>query len=87
MGGGGGHASYGANAANKRKGQSNDPECRLDYVCEQLGISRTQVPNITEIDIVLDDLCRMDFVGYFINLRNIVLINQGISEVEGLDKL
>jgi hypothetical protein len=40
------------------------------------------VPNITEIDIVLDDLCRMDFVAYFINLRNIVLINQGISEVE-----
>ena len=40
------------------------------------------MPNITEIDIVLDDLCRMDFVGWFINLRNLVLINQGISEIE-----
>jgi hypothetical protein len=40
------------------------------------------VPNITEIDIVLDDLCRMDFVAYFINLRNLILINQGISEIE-----
>jgi len=31
MGGGGGHGGYGG-GGNKRKGQSNDPECRLDYV-------------------------------------------------------
>jgi hypothetical protein len=29
--GGGGHGGYGG-GGNKRKGQSNDPECRLDYV-------------------------------------------------------
>jgi hypothetical protein len=38
MGGGGGHGGYGGNAANKRKGQSNDPECRLDYVVSVLNV-------------------------------------------------
>mmetsp|Transcript_13694 Transcript_13694/g.9863 ORF Transcript_13694/g.9863 Transcript_13694/m.9863 type:complete len:128 (-) Transcript_13694:459-842(-) len=29
----------------------------------------------------------MDFISYFSNLKVIVLINQGITEIEGLDKL
>ena len=41
MGGGGsslGGGGYGGGAA-KRKGQSNDPECRLDYVVSYLSFS------------------------------------------------
>jgi len=40
-----------------------------------LGVTRSTLPQVTEIDIVLDDLCRMDFVQWFPNLRNLILIN------------
>jgi Leucine-rich repeat (LRR) protein len=39
------------------------------------------------MDIVLDDLCRMDFVVFFPNLKVLTLINQGITDMEGLDKV
>lgn len=36
----------------------------------------------TDVDIVLDDLCRMDFVSYFPALKTLTLINQGITDIE-----
>ena len=30
---------------------------------------------MTEIDFVLDDICRMDFLSYFPNMKTIILIN------------
>jgi hypothetical protein len=37
---------------------------------------------VTDIDFVLDDVCRMDFLSYFSNLKTLTLINQGITEIE-----
>jgi hypothetical protein len=34
------------------------------------------------MDIVLDDMCRMDFVAYFPGLKTLTLINQGIGDIE-----
>jgi Leucine-rich repeat (LRR) protein len=42
---------------------------------------------ITDLDIVLDDMCRMDFIQFFPNMKTLTLINQGISDMEGMDKL
>ena len=42
--GGGGHGGYGG-GGNKRKGQSNDPECRLDYVVSKLLLDALSIRN------------------------------------------
>ena len=50
--------------------------------CESLGINKGTLHQVTDIDFVLDDVCRMDFLSYFSNLKTLTLINQGISEIE-----
>ena len=42
--GGGGHGGYGG-GGNKRKGQSNDPECRLDYVVSKPLLDALSIRN------------------------------------------
>ena len=34
---------------------------------------------MTMLDFCLDDITRMDFVAHFVNLKELVLINQGIQ--------
>ena len=52
--------------------RSSDLEDRLEYVCEALGLTPEQKSNkhkITEIDFVLDDIIRIDWVSAFPNLK------------------
>jgi len=58
----------------------------LDYVCNFLGIKKDVVKDQTVLDFCLDDIGRMDFVSHFVNLKELVLINQGIQQIEGLDR-
>jgi hypothetical protein len=38
------------------------------------------------IDFCLDDICRIDWLIYFPNLKELVCCIQGITEIEGIDK-
>ena len=62
-------------------------EWRLDYCCDQLGYNKSNLAAVTVMDFVLDDVCRMDFVVNFPNLKELNLVNQGINDIEGIDKL
>lgn len=67
--------------------RAGDLEERLDYVWKTLGFTQEQMQNkhkIQEIDYVLDDILRMDFLSAF-NLKRLILIKQGISQIEGLE--
>ena len=39
------------------------------------------------MDFCLDDICRMDFIQHFVNLKELILNNQGIQVMEGIDRL
>ena len=67
-----------------------DLEERLEYLYKMLEFTHDQKQNkhkVTEIDYVLDDIIRMDFVSVFPNLKRLILIKQGIYQIEGLDEL
>ena len=38
------------------------------------------------IDFALDDICRIDWLIHFPNLRELNIVNNGLTEIEGLDK-
>ena len=57
-----------------KKGQ-NTMEYRLDYVCTFLGVKKENVGEMTTLDFSLDDICRMDFVQHFVNLKELTLNN------------
>lgn len=40
----------------------------------------------TEIDFCLDDIIRIDWVCHFTNLRDLTCSNQGLLEIEGIEK-
>jgi len=71
----------------KPPGEKNSLDHRFDYVCNFLGIKRDQAKEQVTLDLALDDVCRMDFVVHFVNLKELVLISQSVSTIEGLDKL
>ena len=72
----------------KKIGSStNTLEHRLEYVCNFLNIKKEQAKEQTMLDFCLDDICRMDFVIHFQNLKELVLINQGLHVMEGIDWL
>jgi hypothetical protein len=68
-------------------GEKNTLEHRLDYVCNFLNIKKEQTKEQETLDFCLDDICRMDWITHFSNLKVLVLINQNISMIEGIDKL
>jgi hypothetical protein len=43
-----------------------------------MGLKKDNVKDVTVLDFSLDDICRMDFVQHFTNLKVLVLMNQGI---------
>lgn len=47
-----------------------------------MGLKKDQVKDMQTLDFCLDDICRMDFVAHFTNLKVLVLINQGIQVME-----
>lgn len=57
-------------------------EYRLDYVMNFLNIKKDQAAEMLFLDFSLDDICRMDFVQHFVNLRELTLNNQGIQFME-----
>jgi hypothetical protein len=61
-------------------------ESRLDYACDTLGFTKTNLGTITVIDFALDDICRIDWLIHFPNLRELNIVNNGLTEIEGLDK-
>ena len=54
--------------------------------CDTLGFNKQNLPQITVIDFALDDICRMDWLIHFPNLKELNIVNNGVSEIEGLDK-
>lgn len=55
--------------------------------CEALGYNKQNLAQITTVDFCLDDICRMDWVMHFPSLRELNVVNQGVSEIEGIEKL
>jgi hypothetical protein len=50
----------------------------LIFQCDSLGLTEKEKKsrhNLREIDVCLDDICRMDVIGSFTGLRTLVLIN------------
>jgi hypothetical protein len=50
-----------------------------------MGFSEEQINNkekVKEIDMTLDDLCKMDILAPFTGLKNLTLVHQGISQIE-----
>ena len=47
-----------------------------------MGLKKEQLKDMQTLDFCLDDICRMDFVAHFVNLKVLVLINQGIQVME-----
>ena len=45
-------------------------------------MKKENTKDLTELDFSLDDICRMDFVQNFINLKELTLNNQGIQVIE-----
>lgn len=41
---------------------------------------------VTSIDFCLDDIYRMDWLSNFPNIRELHIVNQGVQEIEGIDK-
>lgn len=67
-----------------------DLEERLEYVCNTIDIShelRNSIHKVTEIDYVLDDIVRMDWLSPFSGLKRLILIKQSIIQIEGLHTL
>lgn len=62
-------------------------EHRLDYVCNFLCIKKDNIKDTEVVDFCLDDISRMDWVQHFVNLKELVLIKQSITMIEGIDKL
>lgn len=71
----------------KPVGEKNTLEHRLDYVCNFLSVKKDAIKDHEVIDFCLDDIGRMDWVQQFVNLKELVLIKQSITMIEGLDKL
>ena len=42
--------------------------------------------NIQIIDFCLDDIHRIDWIQNFPNLQELHIVNQGIQDIEGIDK-
>ena len=42
--------------------------------------------NIQTIDFCLDDIYRIDWLCNFPNLQELHIVNQGVIEIEGIDK-
>lgn len=52
--------------------KTRDLEDRIEYVCKTLGLTPDEVSNkhkVVEIDYVLDDIIRMDFISAFPSLK------------------
>ena len=47
-----------------------------------MGYKKETVKDVTILDFSLDDICRMDFIQHFTNLKVLVLMNQGIQVME-----
>mmetsp|Transcript_54162 Transcript_54162/g.128967 ORF Transcript_54162/g.128967 Transcript_54162/m.128967 type:complete len:1461 (+) Transcript_54162:95-4477(+) len=63
-------------------------EQALQSLCAANGIKEDEMRNpekVTSIEMVLDDYCCMASLQYFPNLKSVVLIQQAISKIEGLD--
>lgn len=71
----------------KPDGNKGSLEHRFDYVCNFLNIKKEQAKEQTSLDLVLDDICKMDFVVHFVNIKELILISQSITQIEGLDRL
>ena len=41
---------------------------------------------VQSIDFCLDDICRIDWLCHFPSLRELIIVNQGVSEIEAVDK-
>ena len=59
----------------KKVADKSSVDHRFDYVCNFLGIKRDQAKDCTTLDLALDDICRMDFLQHFVNLKELVLIS------------
>ena len=58
----------------------------LKLQCEALGISKQNMASVQTIDFCLDDVCRIDWLAHFPNIRECHVVNLGLNEMEGLDK-
>ena len=54
--------------------------------CEALGITKQNAAQAQVIDFCLDDICRIDWLAHFPNIRECHVVNLGLNEIEGLDK-
>lgn len=57
---------------NSGQDKTSDLEDRIEYVCNTIGLTPDQKANkhkVTEIDYVLDDIVRMDFISAFPSLK------------------
>ena len=51
-----------------------------------MGFVKTQLHAVQSIDFCLDDICRLDWLAFFPNLRELICCIQGITDIEGIDK-
>lgn len=51
-----------------------------------MGFAKTQLHMVQVIDFCLDDICKIDWLVYFPNLRELICCMQGVTEIDGVDK-
>jgi len=51
-----------------------------------MGFVKNQLQSVQVIDFCLDDICRLDWLAFFPNLKELICCIQGITEIEGIDK-
>lgn len=67
--------------------EKNSAEHRFEYVCNFMNIKKEEAKDLAVLDFTLDDICRLDWIVHFVSLRELTVMRQGISTMEGLDRL
>lgn len=59
---------------------------RLDYACECMGISKQAAGSELSIDFCLDEIGKIDWVCHFPMLKELTIVNNSVTDTEGIDK-
>ena len=52
------------------------------YKCDAMAYDRKSLHSYTTIDFCLDEIGKIDWVHHFVNLKELTVVNQSVSEID-----
>lgn len=51
-----------------------------------MGYSKQNLQSYTTIDFCLDEIGKIDWVCHFVGVKELTIVNNSVTEIEGIDK-